>query len=139
MEGPNQSRNELYIYFVFVCYICLTQIYSFSRRSGKGVHYAIGVDSVTKPVNHEDGIPVPTLPPPTNTNEAADDSMDEGSNFRDDDLNMDPLYLPDTNEPHKLSQGDLDDLCRDLNLSKRMSELLASCLQQWSLLERGIL
>lgn len=37
-----------------------------------------------------------------------------------------------------LSQGDLNDLQRDLNLSKGMSELLGSRLQQWSLLEQGV-
>lgn len=49
----------------------------------------------------------------------------------------DPLYIPDTEQPHPLTQGDLNDLVRDLNLSKSASELLASRLQQWSLLERG--
>lgn len=119
------------------CYICLTQIFSFSRRTGSGVHYAEGIDSITKPINHSDGLPVPK--PPENNDVSSDDTMDQGPGFHDDDDDddMDPLYLPDTKEPHKLSQGDFDDLSRDLNLSKKMSELLASRLQQWCLLQEG--
>lgn len=49
-------------------------------------------------------------------------------------LMKDPLYIPDTIEPHMLSQGDLNDLVRDLYLTKNMSELLGSRLQQWKLL-----
>ena len=44
---------------------------------------------------------------------------------------------PDTN-PHFLSQGDLQDLSRDLNLSKEKSELLGSRLKQWNLLQKGV-
>jgi hypothetical protein len=36
-----------------------------------------------------------------------------------------------SSEPHLLPQGDLNDLVRDLNLSKKQSELLGSRLREW--------
>jgi len=48
--------------------------------------------------------------------------------------------MPDYEDlpPHKLSQGELNDLCRDLALPKGKSELLASRLQQWNMLQRDV-
>jgi hypothetical protein len=47
-----------------------------------------------------------------------------------------PDFQPSTsNEPHLNSQGELNDLVRDLNLSKSQAELLGSRLQGWNLLQ----
>ncbi|UYV62399.1 hypothetical protein LAZ67_2000421 [Cordylochernes scorpioides] len=40
-------------------------------------------------------------------------------------------------EPHLLTQGNLNDLVRDLDLSKKQSELLGSRLKGWNLLHKG--
>ena len=40
--------------------------------------------------------------------------------------------------PHLLDQRDLNDLVRDLGLTKKKSELLASRLKQWNLLQKGV-
>ena len=48
--------------------------------------------------------------------------------LRDDD------YKPEDRTPHLLSQGELNDLIRDLNLSKRKAEIQGSRMQQWNLL-----
>ncbi|KAH9631060.1 hypothetical protein HF086_015045 [Spodoptera exigua] len=40
-------------------------------------------------------------------------------------------------EPHLITQGDLNDLVRDLNLSKKQSELLGSRLKEWNLLHHN--
>ena len=45
---------------------------------------------------------------------------------------------PTSQIPHFLSYGDLQDLARDLNLSKEKSELLGSRLKQWNLLQKGV-
>ena len=37
-------------------------------------------------------------------------------------------------EPHLLTQGDLNDIVRNLNLSKKQAELLGSRLKGWNLL-----
>jgi hypothetical protein len=41
----------------------------------------------------------------------------------------------DPNKPHLIAQSELNDLVRDLNLSKAQAELLVSRLKQWNLLE----
>ena len=41
-----------------------------------------------------------------------------------------------SNVPHLLTQGDLNDIVRDLNLSKKQAELLGSRLNGWNLLRR---
>ena len=43
----------------------------------------------------------------------------------------------DIEKPHFINQVKLDDLARDLSLSKEKSELLGSRLKEWNLLERG--
>lgn len=50
----------------------------------------------------------------------------------------DPLYIPDIIEPHFPTQGDYNDLVRDLYLTKEFSELLVSRLQQWKLLQNDV-
>ncbi|XP_031630890.1 uncharacterized protein LOC116345586 [Contarinia nasturtii] len=122
------------------CYICLTHVFGFSKRNIQNVHYAT-VDSVTLPVPHSDEIPIPQSPQQCAQHP---DSCPEEDEDEDDEFlygpstSSDPLYIPDTTEPHMLSQGDSNDLVRDLNLSKNMSELLGSRLQQWSLLQKDV-
>ncbi|EZA55104.1 hypothetical protein X777_05359 [Ooceraea biroi] len=41
-----------------------------------------------------------------------------------------------SSKPHSLTQNDLNDLVRDLNLSKRQAELLGSRMRNWNLLHR---
>jgi hypothetical protein len=41
-----------------------------------------------------------------------------------------------SNEPHLLTQGDLNDIVRDLNLSKKQAELLGFRLKRWNLLRQ---
>jgi hypothetical protein len=43
-----------------------------------------------------------------------------------------------SSEPHLLTQGDLNDLVRDLNLPKKPAEPLSSRLKWWSLLHQDI-
>jgi hypothetical protein len=50
----------------------------------------------------------------------------------------DPDFQPSTsNEPHLISRGELNDLVRDLNLSKSQAEFLGSRLQGWNLLQKN--
>lgn len=50
----------------------------------------------------------------------------------------DPDYIPDPDsctDPHLLDQAELNDLVRDLGLTKQKAELLASLMRQWNLLK----
>jgi hypothetical protein len=50
----------------------------------------------------------------------------------------DPDFQPSTsNEPHLISHGELNDLIRDLKLSKIQAELFGSRLQGWNLLQKN--
>ena len=42
------------------------------------------------------------------------------------------------NEPHRITQEDLNDLARDLYQSKQQSQLLASRLNQWNLVQEDV-
>jgi hypothetical protein len=50
---------------------------------------------------------------------------------------VDPDFLGLT-VPHLISQCELDDLMKDLNLLKIQAELLASCLQEQNLLQQSV-
>jgi hypothetical protein len=46
--------------------------------------------------------------------------------------------FPELTVPHLISQSELNDLVRDLNLLKFQAEHLASRLQGWNLLQQGV-
>ena len=45
---------------------------------------------------------------------------------------------PASESPHKLTQNELNDLVRDLELPKVKAELLASRMKQWKYLDEGV-
>ena len=63
-------------------------------------------------------------------------SQDSEKAMEKETVDMDFQPVCSSSEPHLLSQGDLNDLVRDLNLSKKQSELLASRLKGWNLLQK---
>lgn len=117
------------------CYVCVTKTFGFTRKNKQNIKYA-KVDSVTFPIPHSDTLKVPASPGSDFQYDLDEENSSDSDDTNDDE---DPLYIPDTKEPYMLSQGDLFDLVRDLNLSKEMSELLGSRLQQWHLLQQGMI
>ncbi|KAM9116668.1 uncharacterized protein ACDP82_017949 isoform 1-T3 [Pangshura tecta] len=55
-------------------------------------------------------------------------------------MSQDPHYLPSSSssEPDLMTQGELNDFVRDLELPKSKAELLGSRLQQWNLLAAAL-
>jgi len=53
-------------------------------------------------------------------------------------MDCDPTFagVCSSNEPYLLTQGDLNDIIRDLNQSKKQAELLGSRLKGWNLLHQ---
>jgi len=89
-----------------------------------------------KPVLHDAENPVPI--PPTDPNTTSDESTVEAE--RSAETQGDASYEEelDKDKPHFLTQADLNDLVRDLQLSKEKAEVLGSRLKQWNLLQPGI-
>ena len=122
------------------CYFCLTNITGFNASSRKKIKYPILL-SAMRPVPHSDDLPVPTPP----VNKDLRSSSDEEMPSRED--SAESISLEDFestysgtsgNEPHWITQEDLNDLARDLYLSKQQSELLASRLKQWNLVKEDV-
>jgi len=53
-------------------------------------------------------------------------------------MDCDPTFAgaSSSNEPHPLTQGDLNDIVRDLNLSKKQAKLLGSRFKGWNLMRQ---
>ena len=65
--------------------------------------------------------------------EQLDDSPENTDDTRDEDF--EPVLSPPEKQPHLISQGELNDLMRNLDLTKTKAEILGSRLQQWNLLD----
>ena len=124
------------------CYFCLTNIIGFNASSREKIKYP-NLRFAIRPVPHSDGLPVPI--PPVNKDLLS--SSDEEMPARDD--SAESISLEDIestysgtsgNEPHWITQEDLNDLARDFYfyLSKQQSELLASRLKQWNLVQEDV-
>ena len=122
------------------CYFCLTNITGFNASSRKKIKYP-NLWSAMRPAPHSDDLPVPT--PPVNKDLLS--SSDGEMTSRED--SAESISLEDIestysgtsgNELHWITQEDLNDLALDLYLSKQQSELLASRLKQWNLVQEDV-
>ena len=122
------------------CYFCMTKISGFSKKTKSKIKYP-DCSSAIKPMPHNTEHPVPELPaeimPFHSESEASTDVGTSSASEFEDCADERASINPDTTH-HFLSQGDLQDLSRDLNLSKEKSELLGSRLKQWNLLQKGV-
>ncbi|GBP74744.1 hypothetical protein EVAR_59639_1 [Eumeta japonica] len=111
------------------CYFCQTSIKGINHKSRNSVNYP-NLQSAQRPIPHSDNLPVPQRP--VNMDDVTEESVSESSD-------SDSTFEPSTSnkEPHFITQNDLNDLVRDLDLSKRQAELLASRLHDWNLLEKN--
>ena len=87
------------------------------------------VPSAIKPVPHGPGIPIPT--PPQAYTDLLSDSDDE---MEDEDITDAYQPLVESHQPKPFSQAELNDLTRDLGLSKESAQLLGSRLSENNLL-----
>jgi len=69
---------------------------------------------------------------------SASESSDEDVGQANNNMDCDSTFAGacSSNEPHLLTQGDLNDIVRDLSLSKKQAELLDSGLKGWNLLRQ---
>lgn len=112
------------------CYFCRTIVRGFSSKNKNKIVYP-DCPAVDRPLLHSSKLPIPV--PPLKIEFDIDAEGDNGASNQCD-LN-DPDYDPggvikQVIEPKLFSQSDVNDLVRDLDLSKQHSELLASRLQE---------
>ena len=120
----------------------MTNTVGFNKRNKKSISNP-SIPSVSKPVPHSDQLPAPTFKelmevPNTSISSMAkepvvEEQPDTESEYEDFDDSED--FVGHSREPKCFSQDDLSDLVRDLNLSKKSAELLASRLKDRYLLE----
>lgn len=118
------------------CYFCMVSPIKkgISRKKKRTLIYP-NISSAMRPVAHGEGLPVPN-PPKEYDISSADDEVE----FPEPSTSRDPEFVVNesSNEPHRLTQEELSDLIRDLDLSKTKAEILASRLKQWNLLKEEV-
>lgn len=115
------------------CYFCVVNITGINRKNHSKWKYH-DLPSARRPVSHSDDVPIPTfhqLP------ELSDDELNLSSGSTDIDHAGDSDYAGCSSTSAHFNQNELNDLVRDLYLSKENSELLASRLREKNLLEFG--
>ena len=117
------------------CYFC--KVDPPKRRTGKNAPAIVypSIPSSIAPVPHSDQLPVP-IPTRSQDPVSADESATD-----EDDIKIDDYVLNSNLEEKKTyysNQKDLDDLIRDLGLTKSNAELLTSRLKQWNLLDDSV-
>jgi hypothetical protein len=114
------------------CYFCITQVFGHSSKTKSKIEYP-NCQSAIRPVPHGDALPVPTPPadpqslPPSSSEESEGEQSDV----------YESVGESSSCGHHLINQAELNDLVRDLSLSKQHAELLASRLGEWQLLMPG--
>ena len=124
------------------CYFCMVPPVScgLTKKKKWTIEYP-NIPSALRPVAHGVGLPVPEAPKDVSI--SSDDEEEEHQATTDSAQPSTSRDLGSTDDDyegfaaasHKISQEELNDLVRDLDLSKNKAEILASRLRQWNLLK----
>lgn len=121
------------------CYFCSVNVAGFSVKNKHNIIYP-NLESARRPIAHDDTLPVPV--PPLDGLESFEDDLQpyDAATGRNEGTSTDPDYvLEESLEPQTFTQDELNDLVRDLSLSKEKAELLASRLKEKNLLGKNVL
>ena len=91
-----------------------------------------------RPVPHGDDLPVPEPPKEYNLNSETEEEDPEKKGPHEEEPTDPDFQSPASESPHKLTQNELKDLVRNLELPKVQAELLASRMKQWKYLDEGV-
>ena len=121
------------------CYFCLTNVTGSNASSRKKIKYP-NLRSAMRPVPHSDDLPVPTPPVNKDCLSSSDEETLQGRILLSQYLwKILSLHIQEqVAMSHTITQEDLNDLARDLYLSKQQSELLSSRLKQWNLVQEDV-
>jgi hypothetical protein len=99
------------------------------------------IPSALRPVPHGEGISVPEPPKEFTIDSDDEDEGESTSGSSEPPASTEPHVSHGRSsapQPHILTQDELNDLFRDLELSKSKADLLGSKLKQWNLLEKNV-
>ena len=118
------------------CYFCLVD--PSKRRTGKSAPPIMYPDipSSIAPVSHCPEIPVPNPPKRDQPSSGESSKSDSEEDIADPDYNF--TDAAEEKKPYFPNQKDLNDLIRDLGLTKSNAELLTSRLKEWKLLDESV-
>ena len=113
----------------------MTAIRGFSQKNKSKISYPVCKSSI-KPVPNSPDLPVPQ--PPTEKEDSFSVNACESTSTESEEepTELDPSFQHES-APLFINQERLNDIVRDLYLSKEKAEILRSRLQQWNLLEPG--
>ncbi|GBN88688.1 hypothetical protein AVEN_44900-1 [Araneus ventricosus] len=129
---PDESRGPL------LFGIGTTSFWRLHQKKKRTIEYP-NIPSALRPVSHGKGKPTDLS---INSDEedlhGSHNSPRVSTSACGDSKHVDDFSCFDeTSSPHKINSVELNDLVRDLDLSKSKAEILASRLQQWNLLEEN--
>ena len=106
------------------CYFCMTAIRGFSRKNKSKTSYPVCKLAI-KPVPHSPDLPVPQ--PPTEKEDSLSVNACESTSTESEEepIELDPSFQHES-APLFINQERLNDLVRDLYLSKEKAEILGS-------------
>ena len=109
------------------CYFCMVSTKGFNKKNKSKIQYP-NLKSAIRPVPHCDEIPVPQPPSEIQSSSESEETTSERENFEN-----------ETNDgsPEFFSQSELNDLTRELNLSKEAAQFLASRLKEKKIARKG--
>lgn len=114
---PSNHHND--------CYFCIVDISKYkSVKNRRNLDYP-SIPSSIAPVPHSNDLPVPKPPDQYSTDEESAIKSDSDETFLSED---------EEKGPHLLSQSELDDFIRELELPKCKAELVASRFKEWRFL-----
>ena len=139
-ESINALRDSNDMARTIDCYFCVVNTSGFSAKNKHKIIYP-NLRSALRPVVHDDALPVPV--PPEDGIESVQDEIDveEGASGGNLNASAYPDFIPEDTDtsPQTFSQEELNDLIRDLTLSKEKAELLASRLKEKHFLQKNVL
>ena len=109
------------------CYFCMVDVSHYRKSKDKRSIVYPNIPFSIAPVPHCEDLPIresPTLELPS----CASTSSEE-------DTDADFCEVSTSEEPHFLYQQEMDDLIRDMRVTKENAQLLTSRLKEWNLLE----
>ena len=118
------------------CYFCMVNTKGVGKKNRRKISYP-SIPSAIRPVPHREELPVPVFSGFSSCADSDDDQR-EHEDCNNEMVSESESFSDDTNRllaPKLFSQTELNDLVRDLGLSKKAAEILASRLQEKHLLD----